>query len=349
MQQSIDRLLIHACPAIQYRIRAEILGESRACADMQRLAAAILQDARVQYVLSWQQEDGYLGEVFHSGLHDRIPQRPSTRGMEGAIRFLIEMGIDHDHPVLAAALTALRRDDWFRDHMGVCWTHYPTLGMYGLDFVRAVTLAVAGVEDDLLVVPHEEASVETLRGILPISTMADIIEVFQDRNVFKAGVRFPESYHLKLLGRTRRWKTAKNLEIVTRAITRLIDFSPLPVVKVRLGSRWLGPAAIYPRNLKPRLHAMSAKEWPGWFHTFEMFACMGIVLRVTELRRQLGELQQLLKDGDGLFTMPVDAHRARWWSPYTGLALESEWTDKRMAYDLTFRCLLILHATGMIN
>ena len=347
---TVDVMLSEACPSIRYRIKSEILGHSPDTPEMHRLQEHILKSDIVQYIFGWQKPDGYLGEGFHGGVRADLKQRESTRGAEGAIKCLAEMGVRNDHPVLRRALDALRRDDWYGERSGVCWKYYPELGLYGFDLVRAVTFANAGVEDLDFVRQQQRETVRTLGGILDIRSMDDIIEDFKDRKVFKPGIAFPESYHLRLLGRTHRWKSPDNVEVVRRAIRKLIELSPFPVVKVRHKSRWLGPAAIFPKNLRPSLPELGGeKEWPEWFHTYELFARMGVVPHIEELSRQLHELLAILEEGDGFFRRPVAARCCMGWGPYHGLALERDWKDGRDVYDLTFRCLLILHHAGRLR
>ncbi len=346
-ETAIQHLLDNAGPAIRYRLRRDIMAESPDTTNMASLRNQILRDRRIRHLKSWQHRDGYLGDVFHAGMRDRLDQEPGTRGAEGAIRFLSEMGLDIRSRLLGRAVKALCRDDWFRDRMGVCWTYYPQLGMYGLDAVRAATLAWVGMEHRQLVRPHVESALLTLTGVMQFASMREITEKFRDRLVFRPGVVFPETYHLVLLGRSQSWRTPENLNAAASAVGRLVDLSPFPVVKVRYKSRWLGPAAIHPANLKHSLHDLNEKQWAQWFWTFELFARMGVVPHVAALSRQADELSEILADGEGLFTRRV-SRTARDWNAYGGLALEENWNEQSRACDMTFRCLLILHHCGRL-
>jgi hypothetical protein len=349
--ETISVLLENACPAIRYRIRTEILGESPGGRAAKRLQAEILRDDRIQYVLGWQKPDGYLGNVFHSGMSGSLSQKDSTKGMEGAVRFLAEMGVRNDHPALRRSIQALLRDDWFRDTMGVCWQHYPDVGLSGLDLVRAATLARAGMEDSEVVVQQQYEALRTLKGIMGIRSMVDILEDFKDRKVYRPGIAFPETYHLRLLAFTHRWRHGDNVQALAEAVDKLVRLSPFPVVKVRHRSRWLGPAAIYPRDLAPDLRRMPARQWLLWFETFELFARMGVVPAVKPLARQLEQLEEILGKDGGMFRRDCPSQGAKYldWGPYRYGVLEQNWEGERKTYDLTFRCLLILHNTGRIE
>lgn len=343
------RLLSEAGPSIQYRLRRDILGTPPDAPNMRGLHRQILKDSRVTYVFGWQKPDGYLGEVFHSSVSPRLCQPPRTRGAEGAIRLLSEMGVRSSYRPFHRALQALLRPDWFRDKQGVCWKYYPELGMYGLDMVRAATLVSAGVEDHDFILRQQAEALKTMLGVLEFPSMDGIVETFKNWKVFKPGVIFPETYHLRLLGRSSRWRNDRTVARLAKAVEHLVDLSPFPSVKVRYKSRWLGPAAIYPHDLGKPLSRMSPREWWQWFHTFDLFARMGVVPRVRRLQRQTEELVAILKRSDGMFTPIVDRNHCIQWGPYSGLALEPFEDKRRLVYDLTFRSLLILHHTGILQ
>ena len=348
---TIELLLDKACPAIRYRVRTEILGESPGSAAAEDLQAEILRDKRVQYVFAWQHTDGYLGQVFHSGMNGSLSQKESTKGAEGAIRFLREMGLRREHPRFRRALRALLRDDWFRDTLGVCWTHYPDVGLQGLDLVRAATLAHAGFEDHEIIVQQQYESLRTVLGVKGIRSMEEITEPFQDRLVFKPGVAFPESYHLRLLAHTRRWRHGGNPLAVAAAVGNIFALSPHPTVKIRHKSRCLGPAAIGPRDLAADLDRMPTRDWGRWLETAEFFARMGIAQDLKPFAAQLDQLEELLDQGGGMFRRAYEQRGTKYldWGSYGFGALESDWGGDKTAYDLTFRCLLILHHAGRLG
>ena len=155
----------------------------------------------------------------------------------------------------------------------------------------------------------------------------------------------------EILGESPGGRAAKRLQAAARAVDRLIALSPRPVVRVRHRSRWLGPATIYPHDLALDLRRMPIRQWPGWFETFELFARMGVVPEVKPLARQLEQLVEILDTDGGLFRRdyPLQGAKCRDWGPYMYGSLGRDWEDDRRTYDLTFRCLLILHHAGRIE
>jgi hypothetical protein len=83
IEETLNDLLEHACPAIRYRLRRELLNQSQMSAEMLALQNRILEDQTVKEVLSWQQPDGWIAWNFH-GYHS----------MEAGIRILCEKGLD---------------------------------------------------------------------------------------------------------------------------------------------------------------------------------------------------------------------------------------------------------------
>ena len=58
MDQIIKMLLNNACPSIRYRVRKEILGENINSEEMIELQTAILEDEKVQSIISKQFSSG---------------------------------------------------------------------------------------------------------------------------------------------------------------------------------------------------------------------------------------------------------------------------------------------------
>ena len=60
MDPVIQELLVSAGPSIQYRLRAELLGQSRQDQELFALQEQILRDPLIRQVIAWQQPDGWL-------------------------------------------------------------------------------------------------------------------------------------------------------------------------------------------------------------------------------------------------------------------------------------------------
>ena len=356
--RTLHTLLEHSCPSIKYRIRRELLGEETDTSVMRNLQIGITTNGMVKTALAYQKPSGKFGEVFHSGIDFNLKTQSVRPGAEGIFRFLSEMGLSTLNPRFQMAIESLQNDDWFGEKKGVCWVYYPEHNMYGLDFVRSVTLAQLATEEEYDFSEFVSHAIQVLAELTEFESYEDLTSTFDDRGrirlVFRDGVRFPEIYHLKLLAYTSSWRTKEQRKIVLKGVQRIVDLSPIRSVKVLHKRMCLGPATIYPSNLRIDLRQLTdggwnRNSWSDWFHTFDLFARMGVVEHIPELRRQAVQLMEILDEGDGFFNLKLTEKHFRRWTIYTGAALEDRWTDESRKWDLTFRSMLILYHSGLLD
>jgi len=340
----IEELLKHACPTIKYRINKEILNRQETFEIYQ---PKILEDKRVQYTLSWQNTDGYFGEVFHGGWIPKEERKYSTTGAESALRFLSEMGFPKENQNVCKGLSVLLDSNWNRG--ASCWNmYYPEIGLFGDDLIRAVVFSYFKIEEHEFIQKEIQKAFDCMERVNQINSVNEIIQEYKGKNAYKPGVILPWSYHLKLLAFTESWRVNNNLERLAQFMDHLIELSPFPDIYIKYRSQLIAPASIFPKDLKKSLKDFNDKDWFSWFHTFELFSRMGIVKKVPILKRQLDELKEILSQGDGFFRIKPKDYCFNKWSVYTGLALEEYWKKERWMYDLTFRSLIILKHSGEI-
>jgi hypothetical protein len=336
----IEELLESACPSIKYRIRAEILGQSPTSQEMLELQDQILQDPTVQQVLRWQQPDGWLARDFHG-----------TKSSETGIRILCEKGLSSQHPALARALQALEDyPERLERGIGKAGRILDELGFGGLMMIRAAVFAYAGMEDKLFVQEQVHEALLGFEAVLHVNSVNEVVESYRGRLVFKPGVRWPGIYTLRLLAFTRKWRTRENLELLAKAIQRLVELSPIPDITVRSKSQWIAPASFCMHDFNPELESMEDAGWMMAFHRMECLARLGVIPAIPELKRQVGMMEAMLESGDGWFTRKLNHPYFARWGAYTGLRLEPDWRHaKNRVYDLTFRSKLIRHYCGDIE
>ncbi len=273
----VGALLGTACPSTRSRLRIEILGQSRSDPEVAQLQEAILGDPLVREVLSWRHDDGWLGWDFHG-----------PRGTETGVRILCEKGLDPAHPAVAGALDVLRaRPERLERGLGKVGRAADDLGLGGCLLIRAVVFAYAGAEEHALVREQVASALEGFRAVLPVTSVADIAEPYRGRLVFLRGVRWPSIYHLRLLALTRGWRTPENRRLVTQAVRRLVNLSPLPEIHFRLGSQICAPASHAMLDFNPDLGVLDGSGWMMWFHRLELLARLGVVHLVPELGGQV--------------------------------------------------------------
>ncbi len=340
IQKAMEVLCERACPSIKYRIFSEILQEPKTSQHMINLQKNILEDESVQQILAWQKDDGWLGGTFHSGY-----------GPETGVRVLSEKGVSGEHPVIARALNALKNNPNFDagclEKVGKVLDQRQ-LG--GSNMMRAVVFAYAGKEEEPLVRKEIENALEGFQYILRVAKIQNIVEEYKNKFVFKRDVKWPSIYHLRLLSLTKTWRNDKNMSTIIHAIKKLVEFSPIPDVKVRHQSQLMAPASAFMNDFKPKLDQLKPQDWMMWFHRMELLARLGVIHSIPELRSQVEQLKQYLVDNNGFFTIKLSHYYFHRWNMYVGLALEKDWKSPLCRVnDLTFRSMLILHYADQIS
>jgi len=250
-KEAIKALTEKACASIRYRTRKEILEENP---DIKDYLDEILNDRRVEYVLSWQRPNGFLGQILHGG---RIPKvkgytYSTATGAEGALRFLHEMGIPKTYPVVEKGLKALLKDNWInQDKSLIDKTNYqlrttwltlykPEIGLFGPDHVRAVLFAYFGIEEHDFIQTEIKRAFGYVNKVTEISSIEGITGTYRDKPYFK-GIPLPDIYNVELLAFTKSWRNNKNTNIIARALEKLIELS-WPYIYIKFGSRLISPA-----------------------------------------------------------------------------------------------------------
>lgn len=327
-----EHLLERACPSIQYRLRAEILGQSPYEAPLLDMQPRILDDPLVQTVLEWQQPDGWFAWHFHG-----------YPGTESAIRILAEKGVSPHHPAILAGLNAIETfPDRINRGIGKAGNAADDMALGGQALIRAAVFAYAGVENCPFVREAITQSLEAFRAVIGIEDIHEVAEPYKEQLVFRAGAHWPCIYHLRLLAFTKGWGTPENVHMLAQAFDHLSALSPIPPIYIRHKSQLIAPASFAMQDFNPDLSALNPVGWMLWFHWMEMAARLGVVKCSPALQRQTEMLRAML-DAEGYFARPMTHSAFRQWSAYTGLMLERDWkSPQRRIYDLTFRAWLIL-------
>jgi hypothetical protein len=340
--KSVQFLLDHACPSIVYRTRKEILGESSNTPSMQELQKQVQNDPEVKRILALQKEDGWLGGHFHG-----------ADGPEGGIRYLYEKGVESDHPVIQRAIEAIELLGKDFDYIGL-----GRIGMIlddyhlgGIQMMKACTFAYAGHEKETFFKDQIEEALSAFDFVANLLTIDNVYTLHKNKIlVFAKEVKWPSTYHLRLLALTHSWRNTNHLGSLYNAFNKLVEFSPIPNMKLLHKNQVVGPASIFMNDFNPDLRQINAKEWMMWFHRTEMIARLGIIEKVEAIKNQVQILQNILYENEGLFIKPLSHFYFNKWTQYIGLALENDWKAKNASIcDLTFRSLLILKLTNQLD
>lgn len=334
--KALKHLTDDTCPSIKYRTRKEILCESIHLPVMLNLQNEILHDERVKELFDLQHEDGWIGGWFHG---EKEP--------ESAIRYFMEKGVESDNEMVARALNAIinRGDDFDKGSMERVGKPLDSLHLGGSQMMKACVFAYAKHEEHDSVKEQIEEALAGFEYILFLDSLDQLYHKHKGKvDVFNEGTKWPSIYHLRLLAYTDGWRTAKNKQILISAFQKLIDFSPIPPIKLLYKNQVISPASVFMDDFNVNMNNLSAKEWMVWFHRTEMIARLGIANDIPQIKNQIDYLYEYVHTNDGFFVKPLSHYYFTKWTQYIGIALENDWKIKgaRMS-DLTFRSLLILH------
>jgi len=236
-----------ACASIKLRTRNEILEESP---DIDNYLNEILDDKRVKYVFTWQKANGYLGQSFHGGWIPDAKLKLYNTGAEAALRFLSEMGVPKNYPVVEKGLNTLLKDNWNPDPWKWATNYEPEIGLFGADHIRAVVFSYFGIEEHDFIKTEIQRALGIINRVTEISSIKNITGTYQNKLYFNKGVPLPDIYHLKLLAFTKGWRNSKNISALAKALEQLIELSPLPHIYIKFGGQLIAPAGIFPQDLK---------------------------------------------------------------------------------------------------
>jgi len=331
-QETALYLADHACPSIAYRVRKEILYEDISAPEMKALQEIILCEPEVKRILFLQKEDGWLGGFFH-GVDEP----------ESGIRYLMEKGVEPNHPTVQAALRAIenRGDDFDKGSMERVGKPLDEGRLGGSKLIRACAFAYAGAEAHPFVREGIEEALEAFRFVCNVTCMKEICETYKSMNVFRQGVIWPCVYHLRLLAYTNCWRTEENHLMLARAVVQLAELSPIPGIKLLHKYQVISPASVYMNDFNSDMVKLSDREWMMWFHRTELIARLGVIAQVDTIIKQVRYVEDTCLE-NGLFTKKLRHYYFTKWTQYIGLALEQDWkAANRQVNDLTFRWLMI--------
>lgn len=171
-----------ACPSISYRIRKEIFHEDISNPDMRALQAKILNEKEIMRIFSLKKEDGWLGGRFH-GVDEP----------ESCIRYLIEKGVEPNHPIINEALNAIidrgvKFDEGCMFRVG---KPLDALHFGGSKLIKACIFAYSGNKNDDFVLDYIKEALDVFSYVCHVENMTDIYDVYKEKLVFKRGVMWP--------------------------------------------------------------------------------------------------------------------------------------------------------------
>jgi hypothetical protein len=326
MTQDISCLLEKGNASIKYRTQLEILSQKPDSNDLVGLYEQILEDPQVLHCFSLVQEDGSLGTLFHT-----TGEKDPFEGAEINIRFLCEMGVKSDHPLLKAGFEALLKPEGTKELA-------PKNEAYsdGGELIIGSLFARAGIENRIAR-KRCEIALDSFAQTFSYKNYEQVATEFRQQLVYKDGVRWPCIYDLKALAFTRQWRSVENLMLLERAIDHLQSFVPYVKLYQRCGNTFYAPAEALQDQFLPDIENLQKGEAHKWWSRMELVARCGV--KPKTFISQLVKLQKI--DNDSL-SQTFNDGCIRGWNAYHGLKLMQDWKENRRLVDMLFRKSLII-------
>lgn len=335
MEHILAELERTACPAIVYRVKTELRGETLAGEEKTAFLKCIAETDAVKQVLSWQGENGFFGTRLHT------PQSGSKMwSHEGCIRFLLETGLDADFEPLSRALMALLMPEWKLECQNSRAADVLDPGL-----LRGALFAQAGLYEYDFVEEWIDRCLELYCRVADAENYHEL--VYSDKHghlIYRDNKPIPAVYHMRILAYTYTWRTEDNLTMLKRAFDKLAEWIPLPPMCCKTGSQLVAP---FGSMNVPLLTELEENNGFWWLHYRELMARMGILDEYSPFYSHFGaydmnDLFAALSYTEEWFKRSYRKKGYTNWSGYGGLALEGNWRRKdQQLRDLAFRFCLI--------
>jgi hypothetical protein len=326
MNKEISQLLELGNPSIKFRTRLELLGENPDSEGMPELYGQILEDPQVKHCFELAQPDGSLGLLFHT-----TGESDPFEGSEINIRFLCEIGVSKEHPVLKAGLDALLTPEGTKELVDK-----NEAMAEGGELIVASVLARAGIESRV-VRKRCEIALDSFAKTLEFKSYEQVATEFRQKLVYREGVRWPNIYDLRILAFTRQWRTIENLMLLQRAIDHLQSFEPFEKLYERCGYSFYSPAEAFQDEFLPDIENLPKGQAHKWWSRMELVARCQVKPAI--FKKQLKKLTSL---EDDFLSETFNDGCIRGWNAYHGLKLMPSWKGGTRLVDMLFRKCLIL-------
>jgi hypothetical protein len=358
-EKIISFLLENANPSIKRRVRSEILN-SLSSREAEQYQDEILQEPNVKRCLASQLENGWFGYGFH-GTSKNAGQ---FENQETCTKYLAEKAVDKSTPALKRSMEAfvdIPLDDYCYETRGKIFDEFKHAAG-GQNLIRCACIARAGYNDVIDIEKQIQLSLDSFKRVLEVDSILDVSRPIRagKQRVFNDFEKWPCKYHLDILAHTDKWKSRRNIKLLSDSIIKLMK-TDRPELIGLMPSIWIGHAVgplggfpaqgfiIKNAGLLPSQVSVE-KETPVTYHLeyIEWLARCGVVPYIPAVQEAVNDIKQSF-DNNGICHIPINDDVFRAWGPYGGQQLEVDWKSKtRKACDITFRALLILHYSERI-
>lgn len=357
--KSVDFLIHHAGPVIQYRLRKEITGNITA-QEEKRFLNEIFELPYMQLLQKYRKPNGYIGSGMHSWSNWRgtvLHETPLQDG-EAAARLLCYYAIPKEHPIVADFVRAMRDERILKQEFSYI---PPEVERYNNRFVGIqngnclsallyTMQALLGYGDD-----HEdliEFQQIALKGFERILQMSSLDEILKKRGgaekkyklpYIESEEYFPNGYTLETLAYTKAWRTEKNIQMLADALNHINRImKPDNQMHVKVKGRYYAPCYA----LVTPIRAFDPEDINiiNYRRILTDIAMLGVGDRVDVIKESLEAISAATDDAGILqmnLTKPHNKHYSpkniEYPTPYVDVRLEENYKDGHgLDCDLTF-------------
>jgi len=219
-QKYIDFLLANAPVNLLYRTKKEILGEPTDSLAMLNLQEKICMLPKVKKAFACQKENGFIGSVLHGCYFD---------GFDSTVELLKKNGVELTNPHLIKARKMLSEwEDFETDSFYKAGNAMDEHGRGGFRAVWAELLLELGEsESHPLIREQVQNALDAFQGAMEHKTPDD----FSKKATFRTqpcryyikGAKFPAANHIKILEKTRGWRSEETCAMVKRSYAHCKD------------------------------------------------------------------------------------------------------------------------------
>lgn len=327
----LKHLIENACPSIKYRIKNEIIKENITDQEKIEYYQLIGKSPIVNKVMASQTESGYFSNRFHTPVSNS-----KIWSHEACVRYLLEMGLDLSFQPLKKAFDALLLEDWKKECTG------KAADLFGVESIRASLFVQADLNDYPFVENEINNALAGFRYLDEAKRLSDLIIPYKDKQIFVEGKYLPNIYHLRILAFSKKWRTPKNIELISSALKKLYQWLPIRPTYIKYKSQLVAPAGTIAFAFNKDLDQIDPRLAFWWFTFYELIARMGVLTEDSPFRKHIEHLISSVMSSEGFFLDRFDKKSFINWSGYSGMALEDDWkTNQKRINDLTFRVYLI--------
>ena len=345
-QKHIDFLLEYASPNIVYRVKKEILNESKDSPEMLRFQTQIWNLPKVRKAFACQTKSGFFGSVLHGVYFD---------GFDSTVDLLKRNGVELTDTRMVKAREALTDwKDYEKDHFYKAGNAMDEYGRGGFRAIWAEQLVELGADESFPQITEQiEIALSAFRGALEYTSPDD----FSKKATFRGepcryyikGATFPAANHIRILEKTLSWRTKDNLAMVKRSFAHckeiMKDYHD-GIIYVNCG-HFVGPFNYNWNAPKEKISIRDFDTHPidfAWFMKGLGSASISYPVFDDDNPYLVESLVAMIEDEH--FTDGIDDEQLRMFKNYASIA--PSWRkNESIACDLYFPILLALSKKGV--